>query len=345
MEDDQGVRPGAIELRWEGDDADGAAAMLTSRRFRSLRRRTAAIAAVALAAGVVLIVMGQVAYGIGALFAAALVAVKTAQLARRGGQAMPQVAGPQRAVAVPGEGLTITGTGIGQHHPWGAFGEVEETDRAFLLHPPGRALLPTVLPKRGVPDPAHVDALRALLADQIGRTGPVTAPSLGPVPVDGFDLAWTPQEQDWVEVAVARGRTPKLRRQLWVIGLAAILATAGSLLNHQYLLAALVAIGLTPALYLMGPGLAASARRIWRANPGLHTPQQARVRPEGLTLITGASTSHWRWDEFGALLSTPRTYVLKGNGRNFFVALPKRGLDDPERLPALDALLRRAVPG
>lgn len=46
--------------------------------------------------------------------------------------------------------------------PWSAFAEVEETERQFILKRPGGEM-GFALPKRGLPDTAHVDALRAFL--------------------------------------------------------------------------------------------------------------------------------------------------------------------------------------
>jgi hypothetical protein len=89
--------------------------------------------------------------------------------ARRQARAVGDQLAPCR-VTVDEDGIRSVTATVDAHMAWGAFGDYVETDRLFVLRGPQRAgIRGGWIAKRGAPDQASLDRLRALLDQHLRR--------------------------------------------------------------------------------------------------------------------------------------------------------------------------------
>ncbi|WP_372419739.1 YcxB family protein [Actinotalea solisilvae] len=272
--------------------------------------------------------------------------------------------GPTRARVEPGVGITSVSRGATTQTEWTHLTRLLETRRSFVLTVGGQRVgYVTVLPKRGLQDPADVDRLRALLAhetraarDGAARAGalaalgatdaPWDAPAApGPAsPSDAVTLRWLPAVEDYVEAFEARSRARRTRRLAVLLGALALVAL-GAVLTREPVTVVLLLLVAAMAV-LERPMLRRAVRRSWGKEPALREERIARLAPDdGLVVDAGASSGRYGWDRVARVVETERSFVLLSDRAwsGTFWLLAKRGAASPGDVDRVRALLARHV--
>ena len=100
----------------------------------------------------------------------------------------------------------------------------------------------------------------------------------------------------------------------------------------------------TAGVYLWRSSPGRQARRAWQKTPEFHGRARDHVEPAGVRSVLANGTEHFHpWGVLNRIRETSGAFhLLDANGR-VRVALPKRGLERPDQLPALREYLNRVV--
>lgn len=158
-------------------------------------------------------------------------------------------------------------------------------------------------------------------------------------------VRWTPKRSDLEDAYEARRRPLGLRRREFLVsGTLAVLCLVGLATRSPTLMSTGVMLALT-ALAILFPQTARAATRlsvksIWTANPLLALPVEATLSAEGLRYNNGSNDTRYEWSAFTTWIESERVMVLcLSNVKQAFLTIPVRGLERPEGLSRLRALL------
>ncbi|MBY8876210.1 YcxB family protein [Actinacidiphila acidipaludis] len=92
-------------------------------------------------------------------------------------------------------------------------------------------------------------------------------------------------------------------------------------------------------------GLRRKARATWRRSSVLRQAHEQEIGPEAVTVRTQGQSRTYAWTHFGGFQESDRQFLLVDRAGKPAVVVPKRGLADPELVPACRALITEYLAG
>jgi hypothetical protein len=185
----------------------------------------------------------------------------------------------------------------------------------------------------------------------------------GPRPETGFSLSYELQPGDLAEMIGASPRVKRSRtRNLFTVVLWALLGVAFTAitiaLNHpsvvkdshgapswMYVIDGVIwVLVFAGAILVWRTNPKRLARRTWRNNHRLHGRNHDEIDSRGVTWTSpDGSQAFIPWATLARVRETDRAFVLQDDDGDGLAVLPKRGLHNPELIPALREFLNRSA--
>ncbi|MEI8082390.1 MAG: hypothetical protein WCI74_11150 [Actinomycetes bacterium] len=165
-----------------------------------------------------------------------------------------------------------------------------------------------------------------------------------------FELSWQPRVEDYREVFAARTQASGARTKLLVVFLIAaipmvMLFLSAGLAAKVLVVSSYIALGLLMVI-ITGPAQVLFADRFWKKYPLVQAACRVRINERSIDNRVAGQSDSWRWDLVDEILDADSVFVvqLTVDRQRTFLVLAKRGLSDPDQLPALRAYLSERVP-